>query len=153
MHGSLETVDGHSVLRFERHLEHSVDRVWRAITDPQELCYWFPSVGDLAITESEPPRLLVGSWFGDQLRFELRSEGDGCVLIFSHAFAGREKAARDAAGWDCCFERFDALLTGEPIGEADSLHGWPEIHEQYAERFGVDPELGRKTFAEHQAQR
>jgi hypothetical protein len=38
------------------------------------------------------------------------------------------------------------------MGEADSLHVWPEIHERYAEQFGVDPELGRKTFAEHQTQ-
>jgi hypothetical protein len=73
------------------------------------------------------------------------------VLLFSHAFSGREKAARDAAGWDCCFARFDALLAGKPISEADSLQAWPESHEQYAERFGVDPELGRRAFAEHEA--
>jgi hypothetical protein len=149
MNGSLETVDNRHALRFERRLDHSVERVWRAITDPDELRHWFPPGEGLEVTESEAPRLLAGSWYGDSLRFELRPDGDGCVLVFSHTFADREKAARDAAGWDRCFARFDALLAGEPMSEADSLQAWPEIHELYAERFGVDPELGRKAFAEH----
>jgi hypothetical protein len=28
----------------------------------------------------------------------------------------------------------------------------PELHERYAERFGLDPEVGRRAFAEHQQQ-
>jgi uncharacterized protein YndB with AHSA1/START domain len=152
MNGNLETIDDRPALRFERRYEHSVERVWKAITEPAELRHWFPPGAELEITESEPPRLLAGSWFGDQLRFELRPDGDGCVLLFSHAFAEREKAARDAAGWDRCFARLAALLADAPMSEADSLHAWPEIHERYAEQFGVDPELGRKTFAEHQTQ-
>ena len=151
-YGNLDTVDGKSVISFERRYEHSVERVWKAISEPDERLHWFPPGGDLAVTDSEPPRLLALSWFGDELRFELRPDGEGCVLLFSHAFADHEKAARDAAGWDRCFVRFDALLAGEPIGEADSLKAWPETHERYAERFGIDPQLGRKTFAEYQAQ-
>jgi hypothetical protein len=75
------------------------------------------------------------------------------MLVFSHAFADRAKAARDGAGWDRCFARFDALLAGEPMSEADSLEGWPEAHERYARRFGVDPALGRQAFAEHRTKR
>jgi hypothetical protein len=88
-------------------------------------------------------------WFGDALRFELRPDGDGCVLVFTHAFADRETAARSAAGWDRCFVRLVALLDGDPIDARSSLEHWPELHERYAERFGVDPELGRKAYAEH----
>jgi hypothetical protein len=47
----------------------------------------------------------------------------------------------------------DALLAGEPMSEADSLDAWPETHERYAEQFGVDPELGRKAFAEYPRRR
>jgi hypothetical protein len=137
-------------LRLTRRYEHSRERVWRAITDPAELGHWFPANEPLQVTESEPPSLLSGTWFGDVLRFELRPDGDACVLLFSHTFSGREKAARDAAGWDRCFARFDALLAGAPISEAESLRDWPQMHERYAERFGLDPELGRKTFAEYQ---
>jgi Activator of Hsp90 ATPase homolog 1-like protein len=65
MNGSLETIDGRPALRFERRYEHSVERVWKAITDPDELRHWFPTGAELEIAESEPPRLLSGSWYGD----------------------------------------------------------------------------------------
>jgi hypothetical protein len=152
MNGKLETVGEQTVLRFERRLDHSIERVWRAIADPEELCHWFPKSEPLEVTESEPPRLLTGTWYGDVLRFELRPDGEGSVLVFTHAFAEREKSARDAAGWDSCFRRFDALLAGEPMSESDSLESWPDVHERYVESFGVDPQLGRDAFAAHQAQ-
>jgi uncharacterized protein YndB with AHSA1/START domain len=146
------TLEEGPTLRLERRYEHSVERVWRAITEAEELRHWFPPGEELKVTESDPPRLLAGSWYGDTLRFELRRDGDGCVLVFSHEFADRAKAARDAAGWESCFVRLEALLAEEPQSEAESLERWPEVHERYAERFGVDPELGRKAFAQHQTQ-
>jgi uncharacterized protein YndB with AHSA1/START domain len=146
------TLEEGPTLRLERRYEHSVERVWRAITAPEELCHWFPPGEELQVTESDPPRLLAGSWYGDTLRFELRRDGEGCMLVFSHEFADRAKAARDAAGWESCFVRLDALLAGGPQSESESLERWPEAHERYAQRFGVDPELGRKAFAQHQGQ-
>jgi hypothetical protein len=74
------------------------------------------------------------------------------VLVFTHTFAEREKAARDAAGWDRVFVRFDALLRGEPMSEKESLEGWSEVHERYAADLGVDPELGRQALADHPTQ-
>lgn len=41
--GTLVVVDGRPALRFERRYRHGVDRVWRAITEPDELQAWFPS--------------------------------------------------------------------------------------------------------------
>ena len=110
--GTLLTVDDRHVLRFERRLDHSVERVWRAITDPDELRHWFPPEDPIAVTESEPPRLLAGTWFGDPVRFELQPDGEGCVLVFTHTFDDRDTAARSAAGWDSCFRRMEALLGG-----------------------------------------
>jgi hypothetical protein len=89
---------------------------------------------------------------GDELRFELRPDGDGCVLVFTHAFDDRNKAARDAAGWDRPFVRLEALLGGEPMSEKESLEGC-EVHERYAAEFGVDPALGRQALAQHDSQR
>lgn len=152
MTGTLESADNGYRLRFERRLDHSPERVWRAITEPEELAHWFPPGEELQVTESEPARLLAGTWYGDELRFELRPEGDACVLVFTHTFAEREKAARDAAGWDRVFVRFDALLRGEPMSEKESLEGWSEVHERYAADLGVDPELGRQALAEHPTQ-
>ena len=152
MTGTLESADNGYRLRFERRLDHSPERVWRAITEPEELAHRFPPGEELQVTESEPARLLAGTWYGDELRFELRPEGDACVLVFTHTFAEREKAARDAAGWDRVFVRFEALLRGEPISEKESLEGWSEVHERYAADLGVDPELGRQALADHPTQ-
>jgi hypothetical protein len=153
MTAALENIDDRPSLRFERRYDHGVERVWRAITDPDELRHWFPPGEELEVTGSEPPRLLAGSWYGDELRFELRPDGDGCVLVFTHAFDDRNNAARDAAGWDRCFVRLEALLRGEPMSEKESLEGWSEVHERYAAEFGVDPALGRQALAQHDSQR
>jgi uncharacterized protein YndB with AHSA1/START domain len=137
------------ILRLERRYGHLIERVWRAVSEPGERAHWFPAEESLTVTESVPPRLLEGFWGEDALRFELSPQGDGCSLIFTHAFAGRDTAARSAAGWDRCFARFEALLAGDPMSEADSLADWPEVHERYAQRFDVDPEIGRRAYAEH----
>jgi uncharacterized protein YndB with AHSA1/START domain len=141
------TLEDGPALRLERRYRHGVDRLWRVLTDPDDLGHWFP--GTLEVTGQEPPRWLEGTWFGDRLRFELQAEGDGCRLVFTHAFADRDVSARTAAGWDRCFARVDALLAGAPLEESASLELWPTVHDRYAERFGVDPEIGRRAYAEH----
>lgn len=49
--GTLITVDGAPALRFERRYRHPIERVWRAVTDPDEMAQWFPSEvrGDRAV--------------------------------------------------------------------------------------------------------
>jgi uncharacterized protein YndB with AHSA1/START domain len=41
------TEDGRFAIRFVRLLAHSPDKVWRAITDPEQLAAWFPAVVEL----------------------------------------------------------------------------------------------------------
>lgn len=135
-------------LRLERRYDQPVERVWRALTDPDELRRWFP--GELEVSHSDPPRVLVGAWQGDgTLRFELRPDGGGCVLTFTHAFTDRDQAALTGAGWDRCSARLDALLAGQTMGDADSLASWPQVHERLAAASGIDPEIGRAIYAEH----
>jgi uncharacterized protein YndB with AHSA1/START domain len=136
-------------LRLERRYRHPVERVWRAISEPGELAHWFVADAPLQVVERVEPRLLVATWFGDAVRFELQPDGDGCLLVFTHAFADRDVAARTAAGWDRCFARLDALLAGVPMSESVSLELWPLVHERYAETFEVDPQIGRAAFAAH----
>ncbi len=149
---TLESDDaGGPVLGLERRYRHPVERVWRAISETDELAHWFPGDAPMQIIERDPPHRLVATWFGDELRFALRPDGAGCVLVFTHASAERDVAARTAAGWDRCFARVDALLAGAPMSEAAALELWPDVHERYAERFGVDPEIGRRAYAAHPA--
>jgi uncharacterized protein YndB with AHSA1/START domain len=136
------------MLRLERRYDQPIERVWRALTDPGELRSWFP--GELEISYSDPPHVLVGAWQGDgTLRFELRPEDKGCVLTFTHTFTDRDQAALTAAGWDSCFARLDALLAGQTMSEAASLAAWPDVHERLAATWGIDPGIGRAVYAEH----
>jgi uncharacterized protein YndB with AHSA1/START domain len=144
-----DAADGAARLRLERRYRHPVERVWRAISEPAELAQWFPADAPMEVVERDAPHRLLATWFGDTLRFELRPDGPGCVLVFTHEFAERDVAARTAAGWDRCFARFEALLAEQPMSEAVSLELWPDVHERYAERFGVDPEIGRRAYAAH----
>jgi uncharacterized protein YndB with AHSA1/START domain len=135
-------------LRLERRYDQPVERVWRALTDPDELRRWFP--GEFDISHSDPPHVLVGAWQGDgTLRFELRPEGGGCVLTFTHAFGDRDQAALTGAGWDRCFARLDALLASQAMSYDTSLAAWPQVHERLAAAWGIDPRIGRAVFATH----
>jgi uncharacterized protein YndB with AHSA1/START domain len=136
-------------LRLERHFFVGVDRLWRALTDAGELQYWFP--GEMEVLEAEPPRLLVARWNGSTLRFALAADGDFARLTFVHAFDDRDLAAQTAAGWDRCLARLEAVLNEASMDEAASLELWLHVHDRYAERFDVDPAIGRRAFAEHTA--
>lgn len=39
---TLNTIEGRPVLRMERPLRHSADKVWRALTEPDQLTRWYP---------------------------------------------------------------------------------------------------------------
>jgi len=137
-------------LRLERRYRHPVERVWRAIAEPAEQAHWFPDgPGTLTVTESEPPTRLVGTWHGGTLTFVLTPEPDGCRLVFTHAFDDPGLAAMTGAGWHRCFARVDALLAGHPMDERASLDAWTDVHERYAEAWGVDPGPGRRALADH----
>jgi len=105
---------------------------------------WKPELGERfeaagktgEVTELDPPRLLAWAWGGELFRFELRPDGDGCVLTFTHVFDDRSLAAQHAAGWETYFKRLDAHLEGAFLPEEDAHEGAAELQERYAERFG-----------------
>jgi len=166
----LKEVDGRPALRFERVLSHDPERVWRALTDPEEQAAWHPTparfepkVGgraefvegsgvpefdDGVVTDYEPPRLLGYTWGkegpqADHLRWELRPHDAGCLLVLVHTFEDRLKAARDGAGWHVCLDALAADLDGRPKALAhhpDDPGPWQALNAQYQERFGITPE-------------
>jgi uncharacterized protein YndB with AHSA1/START domain len=154
---TLSTVDGRPVLRFERRLKCPLERVWRAVTDPDYLTSWFPAqlnierfaVGgridfvfpdgagptlDGAITELDPPHVFAYTWASELLRFELHPDGEGCILIFTHTFDDRPAAASYAAGWHQCLDALEDRLSERPVG-AFSRHA--ELHEHYVDAFDL----------------
>jgi uncharacterized protein YndB with AHSA1/START domain len=162
----LQERDGEVALRFERQIAHRAERVWRALTEPSELSAWhptpftldplrggpvryvprpeLPAMEDGEVLEHDPPRLLAYTWFEDRLRWELHEHGAGCLLVLTHTFADRFKAARDGAGWHVCLWWLMRDLEGKPTGRSDDVdgvpRGWRELNDEYLRRFGIPPE-------------
>lgn len=162
----LQDDQGRAVLRFERVLAHPPERVWRALTEPDELWGWHPTpaefqpaaggtvrylpgegvpaMPDGEVTDYDPPRLLGHTWGDDHLRWELRPHDEGCLLVLTHTFDDRFKAARDAAGWHLCLDALASSLEGAKAastGDGERIPGdWRELNRAYERRFGIPPE-------------
>jgi uncharacterized protein YndB with AHSA1/START domain len=160
MYGRLEQrEDGRWQLRFTRRLAHPVDRVWRALTEPEHLERWFPSTiegeraagaplrfafpGDpVAPIEGEmlvfePPEVMELRWGPDVLRFELQPTGEGTELTLIDVLEDRGKAARDGAGWHTCLDALEASLAGASAAREETRR-WSEVHPHYVETFGPE---------------
>ncbi len=160
MDATYESLDGRPVLRFERQIGHPVEAVWRAITEPQELKRWFPTVvggemragGQLTftfeehnlppmrgeVTDFDPPSSLAFYWGEDHLRFELTPAAGGAQtdLRFTVLLDSVDKAARDGAGWTVCLARLERQLTGAPTTapRGEPTGEWREHYEEYVRR-------------------
>lgn len=162
-HAVLLQREGRYVLRFQRLLPHPPERVWRALTERDDLQAWHPTPFALAgealrflpalgapemaparLLACEPGRLLAHTWGEDELRWTLEPHEDGCLLTLEHTFEDRFKAARDGAGWHLCLAGLEELLDGsEPpprTGGEQLPVGWSELNGEYQRRFGISPE-------------
>jgi uncharacterized protein YndB with AHSA1/START domain len=160
MDGQLEQSGGRWQLRFTRKLPHPPEKVWRALTEREDLAAWFPADiegeraagaplrfvhrnGEGPALEGEmitydPPSVLEFRWGGDEtLRFELQADGAGTELTFVDTFDDPGKAARDAAGWHACLDVFAYHLNAEEAPWTP-VERWQQVHEAYVRRFGPE---------------
>jgi uncharacterized protein YndB with AHSA1/START domain len=143
-------------LVFVRPLDHPIDVVWQAMTDPTERVAWFPhriegefvagaplrflteleSLPELTgrVIEVDPPRLLVFSWGDDVLHFELAPTASGCTLTLRDSIPELGVGARNGAGWHVCLDQLAAALAGRV--SAPAATAWPEVHPDYVAAFG-----------------
>ncbi|MFB6719428.1 SRPBCC family protein [Kribbella sp. NPDC056345] len=159
---TLRTIEGRSVLRMERHLRHPAEKVWRALTDPDELVHWFPASvqleprigsrveyvmdgepgGDGEVLEFDPPRVFAITWSGEVLRWELLPAEDGCLLVLSHTFDDHFGAASFGSGWTLCLDALDLRLLGKPIDiEPDT----GVLHDRFVERLNLNQGTAEET--------
>lgn len=162
-YGAYQTIDDRPALSFERRLSHSIEVVWRAITEAGELQHWFPSRIDVdelregaemtfrfedmpldapstmtgRVTGYDPPRLFEFYWGEDHLRFELEPLANeaACLLRLTVLLDERDKAARDSAGWHVCLDRLESALDGtNGPAPGGSDENWRELYEEYQRR-------------------
>jgi uncharacterized protein YndB with AHSA1/START domain len=159
---TLSALNGRASLRFERELPYPVERVWQAVSEPAELERWFPAaaawtpaVGETfeaagavgEVTEVDAPNRLAWTYNDEDYSFDLAGHDGGCVLAFTHVIKDGALAAQTATGWHTYLSRLEPHLAGGFLSEDEAHEGWAELHERYAERFGVDPTPGRRFAA------
>ena len=151
-------------LVFVRELAHPPQRVWSALTDPEELRAWAPFDADrdlaatgtatltmaggdgseksqVSVRRAEPTRVLEYTWDQDLLRWELEPIANGTRLTLRHTVQDPEWIPRVSAGWHICLDVMDLMLSGRAIGrivaEDAKAHGWQELHAKYAAVLGT----------------
>ncbi len=158
--------DGESwTLVITRDLRHPPEKVWRALTDPDQLREWAPfdadrslgAVGTVRLTtvgvpgphvtettirRADAPHLLEFSWGGQEIRWRLEPHGSGTRLTLWHNI-DRRFIAMGAAGWHICLDVMDRALDGHPVGrivgpDAMQFGGWQKLYGEYAREFGVE---------------
>ncbi|OAP22242.1 MULTISPECIES: SRPBCC family protein [Amycolatopsis] len=155
---------GRPSVTLERILAHPPEKVWRAVTSPEELAHWFPAAvtlpdapapgGKITFTFTEtgdvsegeivgyrPPEVFEFTWNSDLIRIEVSAEGTGSKLAFTHVFNRGEPdiallgTGRHVAGWVACLDSLEATLEGRtPEPPAD----WHARMVHYAEEFGLE---------------
>jgi uncharacterized protein YndB with AHSA1/START domain len=159
--------DGTWTLRFERRLAHPIEKVWRAVSEPEHRDAWFPqriegdlvAGGELRFVDDpnlpeegwagrclavDPPHLLELEWGTDVVRIELAPDGDGTRLTFTDLLGERRHAARTASGWHLCLASLEASLDGGPAPEVDEAT-WNALHDRYLETVGGDRHVWGQT--------
>jgi uncharacterized protein YndB with AHSA1/START domain len=159
-----------------RDLSHPPAKVWKALTNPEDLRQWAPFdsdrnlgtvgtakpstvgapkplVSETRVKRADAPRVLEFNWGGQNIRWKLEPQGGGTRLTLWHNI-NRGFIAMGAAGWHICFDVLERLLTGRPIGrmvgaDAVKFGGWQRLNAEYAKQFGVEtPNLPSKAAQE-----
>ena len=149
------SVDGNrATLSFKRRLQHSVETVWAAITDPKQRAEWFgitkidgraggaieivvegppvPSEQRTAkgrILVWDPPRVFEHEWNQSLVeksvvRYELVAEDDATILTFIHRGLSIPNAKGYISGTHAFLDRLEAHLDGSDL---------PDWEQRYAE--------------------
>ncbi|MGE0599501.1 MAG: SRPBCC family protein [Dehalococcoidia bacterium] len=140
--GSIEGDGDWRMVRFERTLPYSVERLWSALTDEAELRVWlaeavvepvlggrfeldFSVTGDSGrslghVTAVEANRYIEFTWFADRLedsrvRFEIFPAADGTTLVLTHRFPVSHGVAETLGGWHCHLDALELMARGTPF--------------------------------------
>jgi uncharacterized protein YndB with AHSA1/START domain len=163
--GTLERRGDLRVIHFERRLDHEVERVWRALTEPDEIGAWL-ALAELDLTEGgrvvltwqntdadgntavargtvsalDPPRLLeLDTDIHGRLRWELEPDGDGTALTFTAEVALPEDYELEVlAGWHIHLDHLERVLDGGTI----DWPNWSRDHMPEWERIRAHYEAG-----------
>jgi uncharacterized protein YndB with AHSA1/START domain len=165
-HGASILKDGEKwTLILIRELRHAPEKVWQALTDPEQIREWAPydasgslgavgaratlsvvaaptaQVSETTVKRADRPKVLEYNWGENEMRWELEPLGDGTRLTLWHSI-DRRFIAMGAAGWHICLDVLDRFVGGEGVGrvvgEEAKKYEWGRLHKEYAKQFGVE---------------
>jgi len=140
------------IARFERHLKHSVEKVWALLTENDKLAKWFSQLQvddlregglikfdmhngtyeELTILELKRFSVLEYTWGEDIVRFELYPESAGCRLLLIEKITNiTAHTPKDLAGWHVCLEVINALLVGRIMESRENE--WKAWYQKYVQ--------------------
>jgi len=146
-----QTEEGY-VARFERHLKHSVEKVWSYLTENDKLKKWFSELQvddlreggvikfdmqdgtfeEMKIIELQLYSVLEYTWAEDRVRFELYPEADGCRLVLIETLNKiTDHTPKDLAGWHVCLDVIKALLEERALDSRTSE--WEKWYKEYTQ--------------------
>jgi uncharacterized protein YndB with AHSA1/START domain len=146
-----------AAVRFERWYAASVTELWSALSDPERMARWLGAEvhieawtgGGVAlrwpggeqmdgvITIFEPGRVLEFTWRETALgvesvvRFELRPQSSGTLLMLEHSGVPAGQAAGFGAGWHGHLDALAATLAGQDM---DPHARYRQLAPEYARR-------------------
>lgn len=155
-YGTFQQTEDEFSVRFERLLDHPVEKVWTAITEPDQMDSWLGPTkrvgeeggtitvttkgGDMGgvITRWEEYSVLEYTWWKDTvICWELFPEGaDRCRLIFTHRLSANQGLSANhalgaATGWHYHMDALAITLGGDRMPHFP-IQAWPDISREAA---------------------
>lgn len=146
-------IEGNGIIaRFDRLLNHPVEKVWGALTENDKVEKWMSNLEmkdlrkdgtikfnfndgsgksfDMKIRDFRESAVLDFEWGDGWVRFEVSPEKDGCSLVLKESITPvNDHTSKDLAGWHICLDMFSDLLDGHhqdfPMDE------WEKWHKEY----------------------
>ncbi|HWO74952.1 MAG TPA: SRPBCC family protein [Bacillus sp. (in: firmicutes)] len=158
MEAEVKRTDGGFLARFERRFNHSIEKVWSWLTQPDKLAEWLAEAevdhkegGTFTLTftktegnvlsgrvhKAEPPYVFEFVWDTDGpepslVHWELQTSGEDCLLVFTQNFHDPTHLPTMLAGWHVHLDMLASSLDGNEIDFP--WNRWEELHIYYAEK-------------------
>ncbi|MCT1540043.1 SRPBCC family protein [Lysinibacillus capsici] len=132
---TIEKQSNYHIATFKRPLLYSIDAVWAAMTNNENLQKWMSNLEiielrkngkihfnmndgtgnfeEITITDYVEKEVLGFGWGTDTVRFELFSTEKGSLLVLVETLQNlTEHTPKDLAGWHICLDMLKDLLNG-----------------------------------------
>ncbi|MFD1851786.1 SRPBCC family protein [Oceanobacillus bengalensis] len=138
---------------YTRNLNHATPEVWSFLTENKKLKQWFSELEiqslekrgkiffdlqdgnyeEMEILDVVENEVFAFTWPPtDSVRFELKSTGSGCELVFKEFIHNvTEHTPKDLAGWHICLDVIERLLNGKSTRNRKAE--WEACYPKYQE--------------------